>query len=243
MNPLWSLFEPVLLRSNHRQGQDLEYSILLEKIRTGKAGEEEFEILKKRVYKRTDDKIPSNCVSIYSNNQMVNLKNNTVLDSIEGAEFTSEMKIRHNLKCLEKYSPFVENAGNVRNTQLQKTLKFKIKSRVLLTVNLNTNDMLTNGCLGTVVGVQLGDGQEIKEVHVAFDNPNVGKETIEKYPHLSQRYGRKVVAIKTYGQGFKIGRSNSANESEATAYQIPLKLAAAVTCHRVSKQTYYYFTS
>ena len=239
MNPLWSLFEPVLLRSNHRQGQDLEYSILLEKIRTGKAGEEEFEILKKRVYKRTDDKIPSNCVSIYSNNQLVNLKNNTVLDSIEGAEFTSEMKIRHNLKCLEKYSPYVENAGNVRNTQLQKTLKFKIKSRVLLTVNLNTNDMLTNGCLGTVVGVQLGDNQEMKEIHVAFDNPNVGKETIEKYPHLSQKYGRKVVAIKIYGQGFKIGRSNSANESEATAYQFPLKLAAAVTCHRVSKHVLY----
>ena len=115
--------------------------------------------------------------------------------------------------------------------------------RVLLTVNLNTNDMLTNGCLGTVVGVQLGDSQEIKEVHVAFDGPDVGKETIAKCPHLSQRYGRKVVAIKTYGQGFKIGRSNSANESEATAYQFPLKLAAAVTCHRVSKQTYYYFTS
>ena len=123
LRPLWDLFEPVLLRTNHRQGQDLEYSILLEKIRTGKAGEEEFEILKKRVYKRTDDKIPSNCVSIYSNNQLVNLKNNTVLDSIEGTEFTSEMKIRHNLKCLEKYTPFVENAGNVRNTQLQKTLK------------------------------------------------------------------------------------------------------------------------
>ena len=239
MSPLWDLFESVLLRTNHRQGQDLDYSILLEKIRTGEVGEEEFEILKKRVFKRTDDKIPSNCVSVYSNNMYVNLKNNTVLDSIEGAEFTSEMKIRHNLKCLEKYTPFVENAGNVRNTQLQKTLKFKIKSRVLLTVNLNTNDMLTNGCLGTVVGVQLGDNQEIQEVHVAFDNPNVGKDTTEKYPHLSQRYGRKVVAIKTYGQGFKIGRSNSANESEATAYQFPLKLAAAVTCHRVSKQIYY----
>ena len=235
MNPLWNLFESVLLRTNHRQGQDLDYSILLEKIRTGEVGEEEFEILKKRVFKRTDDKIPSNCVSVYSNNAYVNLKNTTVLDSIEGVEYTSEIKIRHNLKCMEKYTPFVENAGNVRNTQLQKTLKFKIKSRVLLTVNLNTNDMLTNGCLGTVVGVQLGDNQEIKEVHVAFDGPNVGKETIEKNPHLSQRYGRKVVAIRTYAQDFKIGRANSANESEATAYQIPLKLAAAVTCHRVSK--------
>ena len=78
-----------MLRTNHRQGQDLDYSILLEKIRTGEAGEEEFEILKKRVYKRTDDKIPSDSVSVYSNNELVNLKNNTVLHSIEGDEFTS----------------------------------------------------------------------------------------------------------------------------------------------------------
>ena len=79
------------------------------------------------------------------------------------------------------------------------------------------------------LGVSLG-----KEVHVAFDNPDAGKEAIEKYPHLSQIYGRKVVPIMKYGQNFKIGRRNSGNESEATAFQIPLKLAAAVTCHRVS---------
>ena len=77
-----------------------------------------------------------------------------------------------------------------RNTQLQKMLKFKIGSRILLTVNLITNDLLTNGCLGTVVGVQLGDNEEVKEVHVAFDNPEAGKEAAKKYLHLSEIYGR-----------------------------------------------------
>ena len=136
---------------------------------------------------------------------------------------------------MKNYVPYVEPAENVRNTQLQKMLKFKIGSRILLTVNLITNDLLTNGCLGTVVGVQLGDNEEVKEVHVAFDNPEAGKEAAKKYLHLSEIYGRKVVPIRKYGQNLKIGRRNSGNESEATAYQIPLKLAAAVTCHRVSK--------
>ena len=84
------------------------------------------------------------------------------------------------------------------------------------------------------MGVQLGDNQEVKEVHVVFDNPNVGKEARQNSPHLSQIYGMNVVPIKKYAQDFKIGRRNTGNESEATAYQIPLKLAAAVTCHRVS---------
>ena len=207
---------------------------MLEKIRTGQAGEDEFEILRQRVFKRGDRNIPSTCVSVFSGNAQVNAKNSQILESIEGAEYKSEIQIRHNLKSMSNYVPYVEPAGNVRNTQLQKTLKFKISSRVLLTVNLNTNDLLTNGCLGTVVGVQLGDNEEVKEVHVVFDNPEAGKEAIKNNPHLSQIYGRKVVPIKKYGQNFKIGRRNSGNESEATAYQIPLKLAAAVTCHRVS---------
>ena len=235
LSPLWNLFQPILLRTNHRQGRDLEYSNLLEKIRTGQAGEEEFEILRKHVVKRGDKSIPSTCVSVFSGNAQVNAKNSQILESIEGVEYNIEIQIRHNIKSMTNYVPYVEPAGNVRNTQLQKTLKLKISSRVLLTVNLNTNDLLTNGCLGTVVGVQLGENEEVKEVHVAFDNPAVGKEAMEKYPHLSQIYGRKVVPIMKYGQNFKIGRRNSGNESEATAYQIPLKLAAAVTCHRVSK--------
>ena len=235
LSPLWNLFESILLRTNHRQGSDLDYSNLLEKIRTGQAGEEEFEILRKRVLKRGDKNIPSTCVSVFSGNKHVNAKNNQVLEDIEGVEYKIEIVIRHNIKSMQNYTPYIEPAGNVRNTQLQKVLKFKVGSRVLLTVNLNTNDLLTNGCLGTVVGVQLGDNEEVNEVHVAFDNPEAGKETIQKFPHLSQIYGRKVVPIKKYAQGFKIGRQGSANESEATAYQVPLKLAAAVTCHRVSK--------
>ena len=234
LSPLWNLFQPILLRTNHRQGRDLEYSNLLEKIRTGQADEEEFEILRKHVVKRGDKSIPSTCVSVFSGNAQVNAKNAQILESIEGVEYNSEIVIRHGIKSMQNYTPYIEPAGNVRNTQLQKTFKFKISSRVLLTVNLNTNDLLTNGCLGTVVGVQLGDHEEVKEVHVAFDNPEAGREAIEKYPHLSQIYGRKVVPITKYGQNFKIGRRNSGNESEATAYQIPLKLAAAVTCHRVS---------
>ena len=162
-----------------------------------------------------------------------------VLEDIEGVEYKIEIVIRHSIKSMQNYTPYIEPAGNVRNTQLQKVLKFKVGSRVLLTVNLNTNDLLTNGCLGTVVGVQLGDNEEVNEVHAAFDNPEAGKETFQKFPHLSQIYGRKVVPIKKYAQGFKIGRQGSANESEATAYQVPLKLAAAVTCHRVSKHTKY----
>ena len=126
LSPLWNLFEPILLRTNHRQGSDLEYSNLLEKIRIGQAGEEEIEILSKRVFKRGDKMIPSTCVSIFSGNAYVNAKNKQVLECIEGEEYSIEIIIRHNLKSMKNYTPYVEPAGNVRNTQLQKTFKFKV---------------------------------------------------------------------------------------------------------------------
>ena len=88
LSPLWNLFQPILLRTNHRQGRDLEYSNLLEKIRTGQAEEEEFEILRKQVFKKGDKRIPSTCVSVFSGNAQVNAKNRQILENIEGVEYT-----------------------------------------------------------------------------------------------------------------------------------------------------------
>ena len=70
----------------------------------GQAGEEEFEILRKKVVKRGDKNIPSTCVSIFSGNAHVNAKNNQILEGIEGEEYSIEVMIRHNIKSMKKHS-------------------------------------------------------------------------------------------------------------------------------------------
>ena len=50
----WEMFSPVVLRTNHRQGKDLEYSKILERIRVGDVDEEDFDELEKRVFHRND---------------------------------------------------------------------------------------------------------------------------------------------------------------------------------------------
>ena len=45
LSSTWELFNPVMLRTNHRQGKDLEYSKILERIRVGEVDEIDFEEL------------------------------------------------------------------------------------------------------------------------------------------------------------------------------------------------------
>ena len=55
----------------------------------------------------------------------------------------------------------MKNTGYIRNTYLQKTLKFKIKSKILITYNLCFADGITNGSFGEVD--VLMDDQEMQE--------------------------------------------------------------------------------
>ena len=71
----WEMFSPVVLRTNHRQGKDLEYSRLLERIRVGEVDDNDFDELEKRIYSRNDPSIEDTSVFIFSANAAANLKN------------------------------------------------------------------------------------------------------------------------------------------------------------------------
>ena len=49
INPLWKLFDVVMLVTNHRQGEDREYAEMLNRIRVGDINEEDIRKLEDRV--------------------------------------------------------------------------------------------------------------------------------------------------------------------------------------------------
>ena len=173
----------MVLRTNHRQGKDLEYSQILERIRVGEVDDNDVDELEKRVFSRNNPTIEDTSVFIFSANAAANKKNVEVMERLDGIQYTVKARVRHHV--LKEYTPFVENTGNVQNTALQETLSFKVGSKIMLTYNLDTSDRLTNGAFGKVVGIEMNRSGDITIIYVAFDNTEVGKETAKSYEDWS----------------------------------------------------------
>ena len=232
---LWSEFQPIILRTNHRQGRSLEYATLCEKIRTsGFDGLEEndVETLKSRIYQRDDKDIPEDSIFIFATNAAVNKLNDQKLSEMHGKLYTAEAIVEH--KTLKNYKPFVVPAtGCIRNTNLLKIFRFKVNSKVYLCYNTNTNDSLVNGAFGRIVGVLENVKGDLLEIHVHFWNEATGKETAKNHPSLRAKYGVPTIPIKRLEAQPRIGSQNYGVKSTCTVYMFPLRLAHAVTIHKV----------
>ena len=234
---LWSEFIPIVLRTNHRQGKSLEYAQLCEKIRLGGFNgleSSDIAILESRIHQRNDPQLPENSVYIFARNAAVNEMNAEKLSQLAGRLFTVEAVVKH--KTLRNFKPFVVPAtGCIRNTNLLKTLQFKINSKIFLSYNVNTNDSLVNGAFGKVVGVKEDSSGNLLEIHVNFLNEASGKETAKGCPDLRKKYGVPTVPVRRLEAQPRIGSNNAGVTSTCTVYMFPLRLADAVTIHKVSK--------
>ena len=231
IEPIWKMFLPVILRTNHRQGSDRIFSEILNRIRIGEQNDKDLDILSSRVFKREDRSIPEDSVHIFATNAEVNQWNQVFLERLEGAEFSVETTVTH--PVLKNFRVDVDPSGFIHNTSLLKTFNFKINSKVMLTTNLCTVDGLTNGAFGQIVGVRKNLKERITEIHVCFSNSNVGKETAKEHPDLERVYGRPTIPIRKFEAVFGIGkRDTQATRSTASAIGFPLKLASCVTSHK-----------
>ena len=60
---------------------------------------------------------------------------------------------------------------------MRKILNLKVGARVMLTINIDISDGLTNGAMGTVANIITEEiTGEMKTILVQFDNDNVGCE-------------------------------------------------------------------
>ena len=59
-------------------------------------------------------------------------------------------------------------------------LNLKIGARVMLIHNIDVSDLLSNGTIGTVLGIEESQNGNVSVVIVKFDNPAVGKEARQR---------------------------------------------------------------
>ena len=78
---------------------------------------------------------------------------------------------------------------------LKKILTVKVNAKVMITTNINVNDGLTNGAMGTVTNVVIDERTEkMICILVAFDSKHVGQEAI----HTSVYKNKNQNAVPIY---------------------------------------------
>jgi exonuclease III len=223
------------LVKNHRQEEDKLYADVLNRIRSGEQTPEDMTLLRTRVRPEGHPELPQDALVVTPLNREVNRINEERLSEVKAEEHVIEARCSSRTKGSVK--PYVDQSGAIRNTQLQNNLKLKIGARVVLTVNINTADSLTNGSFGQVVDFQKDASGEICAVLVSFNDDKSGKDLRRKHPHLQGMYGKPVTPVKKIEQEFTLSGAHTSASSKAKACQFPLKLAYAATAFKVQGLT------
>ena len=115
---------------------------------------------------------------------------------------------------------------------LHSVLSVAVGARVMLTVNVDVSQGLSNGACGTVVYIHSLRG-DVKAILVKFDSSRVGKKALAESQY-KQRYPG-AVPIYRHEVSFQVGRGRGV--VQRSRLQFPLTLAWACTIHKVQGTT------
>ena len=228
---LWEQFEVVILKHNHRQGEGNSWANTLNRLRMGIVEADDLKILKARVVHKKKAMEMSDALHLYFKNDDVDSYNTIRLNQLPGQLYS----VKAMTSAPPGHKSKIDSSGRVDKTGFMKNLKFKIGSRVMLVHNIDLIDSLCNGMLGTVTGLKVNEENIVTCIIVKFDDPKVGRERRLEYPDLSA-VGTPIFRTEFgYQLPSKKGFRHSAS---AKVNQFPLRLAWAVTIHKVQGQTF-----
>ena len=236
ISSLWQKFDVVVLRHNHRQGEDKEYADVLNRLRIGQVTDEDVQLLETRVRPMNHPEIPLEALVVSCRNVEVNKINEDRLATINETEYIFEA--RNYTRTQKQINPGTDAAGSIKGTPLQKQLKLKLGAKVMLTFNIDTCDCLTNGALGEVIGYRFDQNGEIRQVYVHFYDADCGKTRRKNFVTLQEQFpGKNATPIDVIEFHYSLSKKSNNSNSNATVIQFPLKLAFAATAHKVQGLT------
>jgi exonuclease III len=223
------------LEINHRQGEDKVYAEMLNRIRVGKMTEEDIAKLKTRVRPKNHPDLKGISLYIVPTRKACAKFNGEYLNSIEGEEI--ELKARHYHATQKKYKPFIEKKeGAIGTTSFHDELRLKIGAKVIIIHNINTSDGLTNGQLGELIGIINTKDGDADKLIIKLNRKDSGVQNRRKYQGLAMKYPGSVF-IERATVNYSIRKRGGAVGSTATLVQFPVKLAHAITAHKIQGQT------
>lgn len=130
----------------------------------------------------------------------------------------------------------VLSSGRSETCGLDTNILVKENARVMLTVNVDINDRLINGQMGTIAKIAINQNTNKPSViYIKFDDPKAGARAIGK---CTDRYAREnsAVPIRPVLARIKL-RPDKQSSPEIQRLQFSLALAWACTVHKVQRLT------
>nr|XP_054591529.1 uncharacterized protein LOC129155826 [Nothobranchius furzeri] len=225
---LWSsLFKVVQLTEVVRQ-KDAVFSGLLNRIRTHTKGTpllpEDLKVLK-----TCETGEASSALHIFATNNQVNNHNIHQLCHVCPDYISITAKDYVNDKRTGKLKLLEGNHARASNTNLSEVLQLGKGARVMLCKNVDVIDGLVNGICGTVTEIKMLENDTFpKKVYVQFDDHRVG---------LQRRKTSQSLSSNLAGSTPIEPEEERATVKGGLRRQFPLKLAWAVTVHKVQGLT------
>ena len=235
MKPRWQLFKSLILEKNHRQGNDRPYAELLNRIRTGDQTAQDIELLKTRVRPANHPELKEASLYIVCKRMDCARTNAQYLNSLKGDYIN--LKARHHHATQKNYKPFIEpKEGAIASTSFINELQLKIGAKIMIIHNIDTADGLTNGQLGELVTIIRTTKGEVDKLIVRLKKKNAGQHNRSKFPGLASRFPNCVIIERVSNQ-YTLRKKGGDVSNTATLFQFPVKLAHAITAHKIQGQT------
>ena len=148
-----------------------------------------------------------------------------------------KIKAKHHHPTQKNYKPWIKKKeGAVATTPFIDELHVKLGAKVMLIHNIDTPDSLTNGQFGVLVDTVKTKSGEIDKLVIKLKNREAGKQNRQKYPRLAARY-KDCVFIERVANQYPLRKKSGHVGSSALVIQFPVKLAYAITAHKIQGQT------
>ena len=232
---LWQdLFSVHELTDIMRQKDDLEFAVLLNRLREGNQTKEDLDVLRSRIA-NSDSNTTRDIPHLFTVNEKVRTYNSKVYDKCKKEKTTvtsmdcfvgGHKELEHKLKRLPENPS--KTAGLEHSVSVGVGLKYEI------TANLGTSDGLTNGTTCTVKFIDRRQPETTRPsiIWVELDEQNAGIEWRQQYRHL---YTRGIQ--RNWTPIFDIRRTFQYFKHTVIRVQFPLRLSSAKTVHKAQGDT------
>ncbi|XP_028412598.1 uncharacterized protein LOC114535497 [Dendronephthya gigantea] len=170
-----------------RQKNDKAFTELLNRIRTASHTEDHIKVIQSRSIEPYDPNYPSDALHIFAENAPVNEHNQKKLEEIQRPLFI--------LKAKDQYPKNINKAdinkllarGRSDTCGLDYEIRIKEGARVMLTTNINIQDQLINGQIGTIAKININSNNEPNVLYIKFDDEKAGKTTTNTTTNMFAR--------------------------------------------------------
>ena len=234
---LWSNCQVVYLKTNFRQGLGNPWTELLNRVRIGEPTKEDKAILLARRLPLLDYEQQKKAAHVYFKNNDVMNYNKKMLRTLKTPLY--ENKARYDIPKGSNFTPPIDKKkGTVGNSNFSEILQLKLGARVMLVYNIDIPDLLVNGALGTLVGLEFDKKGNVECIIVSFDKPETGVNQMKSFPEVTYKYSSQR-GCPIYKQTVEelistsTRRKGKVHGSTYKLTQFPLRLAWGSTAHKV----------